>query len=154
MATATRSKKAPDPELAAFAEAWDQFFAAVRRARGRAATAPGGLTLSQFQLLDALDRGTARTPGELAEAAAVTAPTATRMLDLLERDAIIERRRDDADRRVVSISLTPEGSRRVKLRRTKIAQRRKKVFEALSPDERSRGAELLRHLADVIDEPL
>jgi DNA-binding MarR family transcriptional regulator len=155
VAVATRQKQAgSDGELTDFAEAWDEFFGAVRRARGRAATAPGGLTLSQFQLLDALDRGAARTAGELAVAAPVTPPTASRMLDLLEREGIIERSRDEADRRVVSISLTEEGRRRVKLRRSKIAKRRKMVFEALSAEERRRGAELLRRLAEAIDEPL
>jgi DNA-binding MarR family transcriptional regulator len=149
----TATKTPPDTSTAyeQFEFAWDEFMVSVRRARGRAASAPGGLTSSQFHLLDALDRGTARTVGELAEAAGVTPPTATRMLDVLEREGVVERGRDEADRRVVAITLTPAGRKRVRARRSLIAKRRRMVFDALTAEERRRGAQLLHRLAEVMD---
>jgi MarR family transcriptional regulator for hemolysin len=60
--------------------------------------APGGLELSQRQL---------------AERMGVEAPTMVRHLDRLEKEGLIERRRDAWDRRVTRITVTPAGSRRL-----------------------------------------
>jgi MarR family transcriptional regulator for hemolysin len=60
--------------------------------------APGGLELSQRQL---------------AERMGVEAPTMVRHLDRLEKEGLIERRRDARDRRVTRITVTPAGSRRL-----------------------------------------
>jgi len=60
--------------------------------------APGGLELSQR---------------ELAERMGVEAPTMVRHLDRLEKEGLIERRRDARDRRVTRITVTPAGSRRL-----------------------------------------
>src|SRR4051812_50096059 len=80
------------PEVAAFAAALDDFRRASGRARGRLA-AEGDLTLSQYHLLEPLlDAEEALGVGELACAAGVSAPTATRMLSGLERAALVERR--------------------------------------------------------------
>ena len=75
-------------EVAAFAAALDDFRRASGRAKGRLA-ADGDLTLSQYHLLEPLLA--ADEPlgvGELACAAGVSAPTATRMLDRARRDAV------------------------------------------------------------------
>src|SRR3954449_4693559 len=100
-------------EAGQFTQAWDEFFAAVRRARGRAAQAsqPGTLTLAQYQLLAALGDATEMSAGDLAVAGGVAAPTATRMLASLERDGIVARRRSNSDGRRVRVSLTEDGRR-------------------------------------------
>src|SRR4051794_5070941 len=97
-------------EVAAFAAALDDFRRASARARGRLAS-EGDLTLSQYHLLEPLL--TAPAPlgvGELACAAGVSAPTATRMLAGLEREALVERRACTRDRRGVRVALTTEGA--------------------------------------------
>ena len=63
-----------------------------------ASEAPGGLELSQRQLADRMG---------------VEAPTMVRHLDRLEKEGLIERRRDARDRRVTRITVTPAGSRRL-----------------------------------------
>lgn len=146
------AKTSQEPGYAEFEAAWDEFFVTVRRARGRAAAEPGALTSSQFHLLDALERGTASRVSDLAEAAGITPPTATRMLDLLERQCVIERSRRSDDRRVVSVTLTDVGRERVRAHRRRVAVRRKLVFEALTADERRQGARLLQRLAAVMDD--
>jgi MarR family transcriptional regulator, organic hydroperoxide resistance regulator len=154
MATVTAKPTAPD-SLPEFEAAWDQFFAAVRRARGRAAREIGddGLTLAQYQLLAAFsdrDRDRYRV-GELAELGGVSPPSATRMLDGLERDGIVERSPSAEDRRQVTVSLTPEGKRQLARKRRNTVAKRRKMFESLDPSERRRSAELLSRLATVID---
>ena len=46
---------------------------------------------------------------ELAERMGIEGPTLVRHLDRLEREGLIERRRDRADRRITRISMTPAG---------------------------------------------
>src|SRR4051812_43473104 len=75
-----------------FPAAWAEFVAALRRARARQSNDPTvALTLSQYHLIAALDGSPTLSVGEIAAAAGVSSPTATRMLDGLERDGMIER---------------------------------------------------------------
>jgi DNA-binding MarR family transcriptional regulator len=137
-----------------FVSALDEFFSAVRRSRARTAreTGAGELTLSQYQLLTALAETPERPVGELAEAAAVAPPTATRMLDGLERSGIVERRHSTVDRRVVTVRLTPDGQRLVERKERLVAAKRKALYESLSDSERRQVERLLRRLAEVIEE--
>ncbi len=149
-----RDGAAPDPVGAEeFVDALNEFARAVRRARG-ASTGAGdrGLTLSQFNLLDPLgEYGEASVRG-LAAAAGVSAPTATRTLDPLERSGMVRRRRSAADRRVVTVSLTPAGRAVLEAQRAWIAERQQSLYASLAPDERDGAARLLQRLADLVDE--
>jgi DNA-binding MarR family transcriptional regulator len=49
------------------------------------------------------------TPAELADMASVSRATITGLLDTLERDGFVLRRPDPADRRQMSVHLTPKG---------------------------------------------
>src|SRR3954464_3580645 len=93
----TRTTSASD--VAAFAAALDDFRRASGRARGRLPP-EGALPLSQYPLLEPLlDAEEALGVGELACAAGVSAPTATRIRVHLERAALVERRSCTRDRR-------------------------------------------------------
>jgi len=52
-------------------------------------------------------------PSVLAEKSGVSRATMTRLLDGLERDGLIKRRFDQADRRSFSVSLTPSGQKKL-----------------------------------------
>ncbi len=138
-----------------FTAAWERFFRTTRRLRARAARLPvEGLSLSQYQLLEAL-RGTDElTVGELADAAGVAAPTATRMLDCLAREGRIERRHSETDRRAVLVSLTPAGREAVAAAHQQVEAFRRRVFESLGPAEREHAAVLLARLSDILEEQL
>src|SRR4029077_10976440 len=76
----------------AFLAAFDAFAQAVRRARGTTAQQSGDngtLTLSQYALLQALATREEARVSDLAVEAGITASTATRILDALERRGII-----------------------------------------------------------------
>jgi DNA-binding MarR family transcriptional regulator len=139
-------------ELAVFSAAVDDFMRASRRARGRLAR-EGDLSLSQYHLLEPLLAADGPLGvRELATAAGVSAPTATRMLATLERDALVERRACAGDRRVVHIALTPEGERRVAHKRERIGVRRAELFASLEPAERRQAARILERLAAAIED--
>ncbi len=138
---------------AEFEAAWEEFLAATRRARARSARdQPGGLSLAQLHLLNPLAGGEPQTVGTLAAGAGVAGPTATRMLDSLERDGIVVRGRSAADRRVVTIELTEPGAALLAAKRRSISGRRRRAFAALSDEERAAAAALLRRLAAVVEE--
>jgi DNA-binding MarR family transcriptional regulator len=150
--TATRKETAS--ELEAFRAAWDEFFGAVRRARGRAARdrAPGALTLAQFQLLVAFEDERELSVSELALAGGVAPPTATRTLTTLERDGIVERRASEADRRSVLVSLTPKGRRLLRAKRKLVAAKQQQIFNALTATERRQAESILRRLAVAMED--
>jgi DNA-binding MarR family transcriptional regulator len=134
-----------------FAEAWEEFFRAARRARGRAETGTSGLTMSQWHLLQPLAEGP-RQVGELASAAGVSPPTATRMLDGLAKQGLIERAPKDTDRRCVVVAATDDGRHAIAAKRRQAAAVRRRIAHTLEPDEREQAAVLLRRLADVMED--
>ena len=140
-----------------FDAAWDEFFAAIRRARGRAAQEieQEGLSLAQFQLVfpfAELGQGDCLSVGALAEAAGIAPPTATRTLDGLERQGIVERRQSSEDRRSVTIHLTARGRRLLKRKSDFVAKKRNAVYESLAAADRERAPSLLRALAAALEE--
>lgn len=64
----------------------------------------------QIHLLLWLGNDGAQPMGELARRVAVTEKTITGIVDRLERDGLVQRERDPADRRVVHVSLSPAGA--------------------------------------------
>ena len=69
------------------------------------------LTQPQLFALRQLKEKGPMTMGELSELISVTHGVATRMVDRLLKKGMVERRRNDSDRRVVTISLTGLGER-------------------------------------------
>jgi DNA-binding MarR family transcriptional regulator len=138
---------------AEFTAAWERFFRTTRRLRARAGRLPGeGLSLPQYQLLEALRHEPEQTVGELAESAGVAAPTATRMLDCLARDGLVTRRHSEADRRAVLVALTEQGTEALTVAHGEVEAFRSRVFESLPREDREHAARLLSRLADALEE--
>jgi DNA-binding MarR family transcriptional regulator len=135
-----------------FTTAWDAFSRATRRARARSTLEGSPLSLAQFQLLEPLRRAEALTVSELALSAGVAPPTATRMLDVLVRDGLAERRAAEHDRRAVLISLTPDGREAVLAAAERVDAARARIRESLTPEEQEQAARLLLRLAAALDE--
>ena len=138
---------ATDPQLDAFAAAFEDFVRAAKRARAR--VEPDALlTTSQYDLLCPLaEDGSGLGLRELARAAGVSAPTATRMIDGLELRALVTRERAAGDRRAVRIALTEDGAAAVHQQRARQHARRRALFDQLSPGERRAAAKVLARLA-------
>ena len=137
------------------ATAWETFFRTTRRLRSRAGRQPlEGLSLPQYQLLESLRDAGELTVGVLAEAAGVAPPTATRMLDCLERDGQVARRHSEEDRRSVLVSLTPSGRVAVEAAHERVDAWRRRVCESLEPAEREQAAALLLRLSRLLEEQM
>lgn len=88
--------------------------------------------------------------GALATAEGVAAPTMTRLVDGLERDGFVRRRRDPADARGVLVEATPAGKRILTRGRAQRVQTLAASLAALSPEELGeigRGAELIERVS-------
>jgi DNA-binding MarR family transcriptional regulator len=139
--------------IPALEDALADFFRAARRARGRAnrRTAPGEISLAQWHLVEPLLDGP--QPGaRLAEAADVSAPTASRMIDSLVAHGYLERVACGDDRRVVRVSLTTAGRKAALGKRREMERMRKRVVAALPEKDRERAAEILTQLAEIVEE--
>jgi len=141
----------PTTELDAFSSALLDFLRATRRMRGRFGD-EGELSLSQYHLLEPLLDDERLATCELALAAGVSAPTATRMLSGLEREGLVERVPCEQDRRVVHVVLTAGGRERVLAKRARGDARRAVIFASLSAGERREAARLLERLSTAIEE--
>jgi DNA-binding MarR family transcriptional regulator len=140
----------PRPEEA-FLDAFDALAQAVRRARG-ATGGEGSLTLSQYGLLQALSGRPAARVRDLADEAGIAPSTATRILDALERRAIVRRTRSAEDRRGVTVSLTDEGRQALDAQDAWMRGRQRAFYAGLPDSERELAPDLLVRLAALIDE--
>ena len=136
-----------------FGASLEDLIRAVLKASGRGV--PGGeteLTLSQFFVMDAL-ADEALTVSEVARAARVAVPTATRSLRALETRGFVNRvRNDEEDRRLVTVALTPSGRAVLDEKRTWVHGRQREIFEGLSAAERATVTGALSAIAHNIDE--
>ncbi len=81
----------------------------VSRRWSRLMSQQHGVTIAGGTVLLLLVRGGEATPREVAHRMWVSPATITGIVDTLERDGLVKRRRDAADRRQVWLSLTPRG---------------------------------------------
>jgi DNA-binding MarR family transcriptional regulator len=138
-------------DSSAFWLVWDEFFSAVRRARGRAARELGGLTISQYHLLCAVEAAPEAGLRELAERVGASAPTVTRMLTCLERDGVVARAASSRGQRRVCVSLTPRGHELLHAKKAQMTAARASVFATLTEEERAQLQRILPRLADALD---
>ena len=82
----------------------------------------------------------------LARLQRVEAPTLCRMVDRLERDGLVERRRHPEDRRAICLYLTQAGRRAARRGRKTAADIEDNLFGILDDDEREQLAAMLDRL--------
>lgn len=143
----------PDSETA-FSDAWESFFRAARGARRRMGEGGDGscpLSLPQFQLIEPLTERP-RKVKELAAAAGISAPTATRTLDGLAEKGLVERHASDEDRRCVLVALTDDGRHALTAKEREVAAMRHRVANLLNDEERAQATRLLQRLADALED--
>lgn len=100
----------------------------------------GGLSPSQFFLLKHLQCAP-RTVSDLAGRLSMTAAGATGLVDRLVKQSLVVRRRDETDRRIVWVELSPEGAAELARGRQMRREILQEFFSHLDPSE---AQELLR----------
>jgi DNA-binding MarR family transcriptional regulator len=136
-----------------FLLAFEALAQAVRRARGAVAQdTPGRLTLSQYSLLLPLSGSDTARVSDLAAGAGIAPSTASRILDALERRAVVRRTRSVEDRRGVTVTLTDHGRAALDQQHGWMRSRQLQFFDGLPGEERELVSDLLARLAALIDE--
>ena len=131
--------------------AMGELFAAERRLRGRDPNRPGELSATQVRALFQLERGEACTAGELAKRADLSPASVTVMLDQLEHDGIVLRRRSEQDRRQVIVTLTDAGHAALDAKRAQWEQRWLDELGAHTAEEVETATRVLRSIARMLD---
>jgi DNA-binding MarR family transcriptional regulator len=110
---------------------------------------PRGLSWAGFRLLFALWVAGPLEPRALAHLSAVSRASISSVLNTLQRDDLVERRRESSDRRVVTVVLTDRG-RAVVADAFREHNRREQAWLAgLSAAEQQRLARLLHRVLDA-----
>jgi DNA-binding MarR family transcriptional regulator len=130
-----------------------ELLGAERRLRARdKKCGPGDLTTSQVRALFKIEIEGETTAGDIAKAAELSPASVTAMLDHLERDGVIERRRAEHDRRVVTVTLTERGRELVAAKRDAWRARAAQALEGLGEAELRAAADVMRRMAAMLDE--
>ena len=130
-----------EPDLDAILESMVYLYSESRRVT-RAVAEQYGLTGSQLLVLKMLEPRGQLSLSDLSERIRAKNSTVTGIIDRMERDGIVARRRSDADRRVVHIELTPKGRKLAQGVQTDPMQ----LFRALLEDLPARDAAELERI--------
>jgi DNA-binding MarR family transcriptional regulator len=109
-----------------------------------------GLSLSRAKILGALETVGPSNQSTLAVAFDLAPRTITELVDLLERDGLVERRTDPSDRRARQVSITPAGREahdRAKATRSKMIRQ---VFGDLDENQLAELFTTLRRIDDKV----
>ena len=106
-----------------------------------------GFSPYHYSVLALLDEGSRETQGTIADALNVDRSQLVGLLDTLEEQGLIERRRDPHDRRRHLVSLTPAGKRQLAAFRKLVRRVEDEVFSPLDDAERETLHGLLVRLA-------
>jgi DNA-binding MarR family transcriptional regulator len=131
--------------------ALQELLAAHRRLRSRDGRQTGTIGFAHLRLLGALRRDGSLTASGLATAADLSPATITEMLDVLVAAGFVERQRDDADRRVVRIALTPTGRKAFDAKRARFVAAFSRELADLDAAELAAATVVLRRLESFFD---
>ena len=88
---------------------------------------------------------------DFATAVGISRPTATGVISTLQRRRLVRRRKGSSDGRVVLLSLTPSGRRRIEDLFPRFNAEEARVASALSGEQQTELASLLRSLSREVD---
>ena len=123
----------------------------ARRLRQEAAAETSGLTPTSVAALATIERHGPLTPSEIAEIERVKRPTITRTLGCLEREGLIDRAPDPADRRSALVSVNGAGRERLRQlrgRKNAYLARRMRDLSTEEVETLERAAEILERMRE------
>ena len=109
------------------------------------------LTLSQWIVLKMIDEAIVATPGEAARMLGHNTGATTRLVDQLEGQGLLKRRRENGDRRLVSLALTPEGKDMVTSGDAEMRRFFDELLAVFSPGEVTVLVDLMVRLVDRLE---
>ncbi len=114
---------------------------------------PTGHTMARWETLFLVAfSGHALTQGELARLLNVEGPTLVRMLDVLAKEELIERKQSEIDRRVTTNAITPKGRQAIDDIMSVTNRLRAEVLQTIDPADLATALRVLEQIIQRIDE--
>ena len=110
-----------------------------------------GLTTPQLLVMQAISDATSLTVSDVAREINLTQATTTSIVNGLERKGLIEKRRDDVDKRRVIVSATAAGRKLIRDAPKTLQDLLERRFEGLEAWEQSFVLSALQRLASLMD---
>lgn len=114
----------------------------------------GGITMSQFGVLEALLHLGPLSQGDLGQKLLLSGSNVTTVIDNLEKRGFVTRTRRPGDRRVVDVELTDSGRKLIARLFPAHARRITNLLSALTSKQQDQLGELCRTLGKSIVEPV
>ncbi|UBV41648.1 MarR family transcriptional regulator [Deinococcus taeanensis] len=108
------------------------------------------LTISQFGVIEALYHLGPLSQRQLADKILRSSGNLTMVIDNLERDGLVKRERDELDRRVMRVSLTPAGQSLIERVLPRHVEGIRDVFSVLNDEELAQLSVLTRKLGRAL----
>jgi DNA-binding MarR family transcriptional regulator len=135
----------------ALRSAFIELMGAERRLRGRSGHKPGDFSPMEIRALFHLGKEPETTAGCLARHADVSPATMTAMLDHLEKDGMVARRRSETDRRQVIVSLTGRGREVLDVKRAAWDQHWHEMLRRHSDADLAAAARVMHDIGGLLD---
>jgi DNA-binding MarR family transcriptional regulator len=149
--TVTATPEAREQALEELRLSLHELLGAHRRLRSRDGRHPGTIGFVHYRLLAELRSQGRLTPSSLAAAADLSPATVTGMLDALVEAGLVERQRDETDRRVVWAVLTPAGRRAFDRQRARFVANWSRELADLDPEAIEGATVVLERLTSFFE---
>jgi DNA-binding MarR family transcriptional regulator len=137
--------------LEALRSAFIELMGAERRLRGRSGHKAGDFSPMEIRALFQLAKEPETTAGCLARHADVSPATMTAMLDHLEKDGMVTRRRSATDRRQVIVALSDHGRECLDTKRAVWEQRWREMLDHHSDADLAAAARVMHDIGGLLD---
>ncbi len=141
-------------EIDSFCQKMDELIPRLRKKflrRGPVVLAHDKITIPQMFILELLVQRESCSMGDLAEDLSITTSAATGLISRMLKAGLVERMREDKDRRIVKVKATKKGSIIIK---KLIDQRRQAVMETfskISREDRERYIDILEKVCRILE---
>ncbi len=109
------------------------------------------INMSQLKVMSAFREGKQLTMGDLCKIANVKMPTMTEMVDKLEAEGFLKRKRDTKDRRVVKVIITAKGGKIHKELLNRRDDEIENLYGNLSTTDRDKLTRALRTVLSILE---
>ena len=137
------------PDTAALLDELGQLIRQLTRLTGGADAGPQMTASQRIALIEVGYEGPLRL-SDLAKRMGTSTPTASRAIDALESLGLVTRTTEPADRRALSLELSPAGRKLLDERKARAAEAFGPATASLDPAERRELLALLRRMTDAL----
>ena len=108
------------------------------------------VNMSQLKAMTAFSEDSLLSMGELCKMANIKMPSMTEAVDRFEKEGILDRIRNNEDRRVVKVKMTAKGKKMHKEVLKRRADELTKMFGVLTTEDRTKLVDSLKNVSEIL----